>query len=144
MSGGRALHVVSATPEARRKKGRSRLTNHRDLLPKIKDGRQSEARRFRDLVRAYISDAGGIENCSEVRLGLIRRLASAVVLSEELELRAINGEPISVSEFCTLASTTVRISQRLGLNRVPRDAALPPPRVADYVEHITKQCEATS
>jgi hypothetical protein len=55
-------------PVAKRTNGRARATNHRDALPHIKDGRQTQARRFRDLVRAFISDAGGIENCSEVKL----------------------------------------------------------------------------
>jgi hypothetical protein len=48
--------------------GRSKLTNHRDLSPKIADGRAGAARRFRDLVRALIADMGGLENCSEVKL----------------------------------------------------------------------------
>jgi hypothetical protein len=29
----------------------ARATNHRDLLPHIRDGRQTQALRFRDLVR---------------------------------------------------------------------------------------------
>jgi hypothetical protein len=101
--------------------GRSKLTNHRDLLPKIADGRAGAARRFRDLVRALIADMGGITNCSEVRLGLIRRLAAATVLSEEMEARAVNGEHVDINQFCTLASTTVRLAQRLGINRRARE-----------------------
>jgi len=31
------------------------------------------------------------------------------------------GEAVDVSTLCTLASTTVRLSQRLGLERVARD-----------------------
>src|SRR5262249_52835449 len=105
----------------RRLKGRSRTTNHRDLLPHITDGRLPQARRFRDLVRSMIADAGGVENCSEVRLGLIRRLAAATVISEEIEGKAVNGEPIDIGEFCQLASTTVRLAQRLGVERIPRE-----------------------
>jgi len=33
----------------------------------------------------------------------------------------INGEQIDVSQLCTLASTSVRLSQRLGIERVSRD-----------------------
>jgi hypothetical protein len=108
-------------PGDKAKNGRARASNHRDLLPRIKDGRQAEARRFRDLVRCMIVDAGGVENCTEVRLGLIRRLAAATVLSEEIEGKVVNGEAISVADFCQLASTTVRLSVRLGVERVPRD-----------------------
>jgi hypothetical protein len=103
------------------KHGRAAATNHKDLLPNVKDGRERQARRFRDVVRQLIADAGGIENCSEVKLGLVRRLAAATVLSEDLEGQAINGEPVSISEFCQLASTSVRLATRIGIERVARD-----------------------
>jgi hypothetical protein len=118
--------------------GRSKLTNHRDLLPKIADGRAGAARRFRDLVRALIADMGGIENCSEVKLGLIRRLAAATVLSEEIEARAVNGEPVDINQFCTLASTTVRLAQRLGINRIQRDVT---PSLSDYLTDANQSSE---
>jgi hypothetical protein len=113
------------------KNGRARATNHRDVLPHIADGRHAQARRFRDLVRSMVGDAGGIENCTEVRLGLIRRLAAATVLSEEIEGKVVNGEMISVADFCQLASTTVRLATRLGVDRVPRDVGL---SLADYLQ----------
>ena len=117
-------------PKAKLKHGRSKATNHRDLLPHVADGRLSAARRFRDLVRALISDAGGEDNCSEVKLGLIRRLAAATVLSEELEGKAVNGEPVDINRFCQLASTGLRISCRLGLERL----AKPVESLATYLE----------
>jgi hypothetical protein len=84
MSAGSPVQV----PGAKAKNGRSRASNHRDLLPHVADGRASAARRFRDLVRAFTSDAGGVENCSEIRLGMLRRLAALTVMSEEIEGRA--------------------------------------------------------
>ena len=111
--------------------GRSKLTNHKDLLPDIGDGRRSEARRFRDLVRAYLADSGGVENCSEIRIGLLRRLAAATILSEALEARAIAGEPVNITEFCTLASTGVRLAMRLGIRRVAKDVS--PPSLQAYL-----------
>jgi hypothetical protein len=54
---------------------RARVTNHKDLLPGL-DGRTGAARRFRDLVNSYIADMGGLDRCSEIRLGLLRRLAA--------------------------------------------------------------------
>ena len=120
--------VANQSPDSARtvggdkaKHGRSAATNHRDLLPHVQDGRQKQARRFRDLVRSMISDAGGIEGCTEIRLGLIRRLAAATVLSEEIEGKAVNGEAVDIGTFCQLASTTVRLAQRLGIERIPRD-----------------------
>src|SRR5437016_636662 len=99
---------------------RSRVTNHKDLLPGLK-GTSSAARRFKDLVNAFIADSGGIDQCSEIRISLLRRLASVVVQSELLEARMINGDEVDISTLCTLASTVTRISSRLGLERVPKD-----------------------
>jgi hypothetical protein len=53
---------------------RSRLSNHTDVLPNL-DGRSAGARRFRDLVSSFIADMGGVQNCSEIKLALLRRLA---------------------------------------------------------------------
>jgi hypothetical protein len=99
---------------------RSAVTNHKDLLPGL-DGRSASARRFRDLVNAFVADMGGLDRCSEIKLGLVRRLAATTVAAEQLESRMVNGESVDISQLCTLASTTVRISQRLGLERKQRD-----------------------
>jgi hypothetical protein len=116
----RAFVVDNASLQSRAKHGRARASNHHDWLPHIKDGRQTQARRFRDLVRAFISDAGGKDNCSEVKLGLVRRLAATSVLIEDVEAKAVNGEPVDVGTFCQLASTALRLATRLGVERVPK------------------------
>ena len=108
---------------------RSAVTNHKDLLPGL-DGRSASARRFRDLVNAFVADMGGLECCSEIRLGLVRRLAATTVQAEMLEARMVNGEQIDISQLCTLASTTVRLSQRLGLERKQRDVT---PSLSDLI-----------
>ena len=120
MSMGSTLTVVDESAATRKRKGRSRVTNHKDLLPKL-DGRSSAARRFRDLVSAFITDMGGADQCSDIKLGLLRRLAAVTVQSELIEARMINGEAVDIGTLCTLASTTVRLSQRLGLERRTRD-----------------------
>jgi hypothetical protein len=112
------------------KKARSKVTNHTNLLPDL-DGRSALARRFRDLVSAYIADMGGIDNCSEVKIGLLRRLAAASVLAEAIEAKAMNGVDIDLSEFCNLASTTVRLSSRVGIERKPRDVT---PSLHEYLD----------
>jgi hypothetical protein len=108
---------------------RSRVTNHKDLLPGVK-GTSSAARRFRDLVNAFVADMGGLDRCSEIRLGLLRRLAATTVQAEMLEARMVNGEEIDIATLCTLASTTVRLSQRLGLERRTRDVT---PSLGQYL-----------
>jgi hypothetical protein len=108
---------------------RARVTNHQDLLPGL-DGRSATARRFRDLVNAFVADMGGLDRCSEIKLGLIRRLAATTVQAEMLEARMVNGEAIDIAILCTLASTTVRISQRLGLERRARNVT---PSLGQYL-----------
>jgi hypothetical protein len=99
---------------------RARLTNHRDLLPNL-DGRSAAARRFRDIVSALAVDQGGIDLLSEARLQLIRRFAATCVLAEQVEARIARGEQVEIGAHSTLASTLVRIGQRIGIDRVPRD-----------------------
>src|SRR5258707_5564524 len=100
-------------------RARSAVTNHKDLLPGL-DGRSATARRFRDLVNAFVADMGGLDHCSEVRLGLVRRLAATTVQAEMLEARMVNGGAVDIATPCTPASTTGRLRQRPGLQ--PRAA----------------------
>ena len=83
---------------------RSAVTNHKDVLPGL-DGRSASARRFRDLVNAFLADMGGLDRCSEIKLGLVRRLAATTVQAEMLEARMVNGEAIDIGTLCMLAST---------------------------------------
>ena len=64
----------------RKSHARSRISNGVDLLPNV-DGRSLVARRYRDISGAIIVDQGGIDQCSESRLQLIRRFAAAAVLA---------------------------------------------------------------
>jgi hypothetical protein len=124
--------IVEATSSALRElpaRTRSAVSNHSDLLPGL-DGRSATARRFRDLVNAFVADMGGLDRCSEIRLGLVRRLAATTVQAEMLEARMVNGEQIDIATLCTLASTTVRLSQRLGLERRARNMT---PSVGQYL-----------
>ena len=137
MSMDSSLAVVDESAAIRKRKGRSRVTNHKDLLPQL-DGRSSAARRFRDLVAAFVNDMGGAEQCSDIKLGLLRRLAAVTVQAEVLEARMINGEQVDIGTLCTLASTTVRLSQRLGIERAPKDVT---PDPLDYAREHNEAVE---
>jgi hypothetical protein len=104
----------------RKPTARSRVSNGHDLLPNV-DGRSLVARRYRDISNAILVDQGGVDQCSESRLQLIRRFAAAAVLAEQLESRLANGEQIDIGEHATLSSTLVRLAQRIGIDRVARD-----------------------
>ena len=60
----------------------------------------------------------------------MRRLAATTVQAEKLEARMVNGEAMDIATLCTLASTTVRLSQRLGLERRARNVT---PSVGQYL-----------
>jgi hypothetical protein len=125
----RVVEAMSSPSVELPSRARSAVTNHKDLLPGL-DGRSASARRFRDLVNAFVADMGGLDCCSEIRLGLLRRLAATTVQAEMLEARMVNGEAIDIATLCTLASTTVQLSQRLGLERRARNVT---PSLGQYL-----------
>jgi hypothetical protein len=107
--------------EQRRKKhGRARITNGRDVLPDV-DGRSIIARRYKDIAQAIFIDQGGVELCSESHQQLIRRFAAAAVLAEQMESKLARGEEIDVQQHALLCSSLVRLSSRIGINRVPKN-----------------------
>jgi hypothetical protein len=120
-----------ANPRLQRKaQARSRVSNGRELLPNV-DGRSLIARRYRDIMSAIASDQGGVDRLSEARLQLIRRFAAAACLAEQLEARLARGEQIDIQEHALLVSTMVRVAQRIGVDRVPRDLA---PSLTEYLK----------
>jgi hypothetical protein len=115
---------------------RSRVENSGgDLLPNV-DGRGLIARRFREIAGAILTDQGGHERCSESRKQLIRRFSAACVMAEQLEARLANGESINVQDHAQLCSTLVRITQRIGINRVPKNVT---PTLADYLDLVERE-----
>jgi len=120
----------SARSPDRRKHGRASVSNGHDILPNV-DGRSLIARRYRDITSAIFVDQGGEDRCSESRKQLIRRFAAAAVIAEQMESKLANGEQISVTEHAQLASTLVRIAQRIGINRRAKDIT---PALPDYLD----------
>src|SRR5262249_37214488 len=97
MSRNRPVVETVSSPSAEfPSRSRSAVTNHKDLLPGL-DGRSATARRFRDLVNAFVADMGGLERCSEIKLGLVRRLAATTVQAEMLSARMVSGEGIGLT-----------------------------------------------
>jgi hypothetical protein len=90
---------------------------HVDVRRTKRCGRSPQAR---DVANAILADQGGIDQCSESRKHLIRRFAAAAVLSEQIETQIVNGEPVDIAAFAQLSSTLVRITNHLGLERIPK------------------------
>ena len=114
-------HITPRKPTAR-----SRVSNGRDWLAGV-DQRSSIARRYRDLMAEAINDAGGVSECSQARLQLIRRLAALSVQLEALEAKLAEGAEIDITEYTSLTSTLVRVVSRLGIERRSRDVTPPDP-----------------
>ena len=125
---------------AAKSQARSRVTNHRDLLPNI-DGRSLIARRYRDIVAAVIADQGGLDRMAEARLQLTRRFAACAVLAESMEARMANGEALDIGEYSQLASTMVRVAARIGISRTARDIT---PHPLDFARAFDKQKAAAT
>ena len=113
----------------RKPTARSRVSNGRDWLAGV-DQRSSIARRYRDLMAEAIADSGGLSECSQARLQLIRRLAALSVQLEQLEAKLAEGAEIDITEYTVLTSTLVRVVSRLGLERRSRDVT---PSLADIM-----------
>jgi hypothetical protein len=117
---------VAAAPKKQKRHKRSRVIAHRGLLKS-----SIYARRFRELTETYIADMGGIELVSEVKLGLLQRLAIITVECECFEARLLDGRKVDVNKLCTLASTAMRLASRVGVDRLARPVG--PPTVDAYL-----------
>src|SRR5215510_11299303 len=90
------IEAISSPSDKSPSRTRSAVTNHKDLLPGL-DGRLATARRFRDLVNAFVADMGGLDHCSEIKLGLVGRLAATDRKSTRLNSSHV---AISYAVFC--------------------------------------------
>ena len=86
--------------------------------------------RYKTLLGALLSDAGGIELCSRAKRQPIRRFAAASVLAEQLEARLANGERINTAEHALLVSSLVRLIAKIGISRHSKVIT---PTVSEYL-----------
>jgi hypothetical protein len=100
---------------------RSAIANGSKLLDNL-DARSAPARRFRDVQNDIARDiSGGIDHLTEAQLQLVRTAAGLVVMRESFDTAALNGEEVSVSEYCRVSNSLRRVLATIGFNRVPRD-----------------------
>ena len=85
------------------------------------DGRTLIARRYAEIAGAIADDLGGEEQLTELEKHLVRSVSGMVVLRERLDAEAINGEPVSSSQYCRIANATRRVAATLGLQRRAKD-----------------------
>lgn len=120
------MTVASDTVEARKKKGRSRLSNGHLMAPPRDggiDGRSSWARRQRDLINEHVSDLGGIENLSGSEQRLVRICATLTTELEQLDLKFAqgSGNTDELDRYQRVSNTLRRHFETLGLQRRMKD-----------------------
>lgn len=98
------------------------------------DGRSAEARRFRDLVMAFVDDLGGPARASEADKALARAAAGAVVASEKMQSAMINGEPVDLEQASRLQNSASRFLT--AMRRRHRHA--PKPSTSSLAEHFSR------
>jgi hypothetical protein len=130
----------SSVLQERKRRARSAVSNGTNVLANC-DGRSTIARRYRDIIAAVVAGAGGADRCSETKLALIRRFSAAACLAEAMEAKLVSGEPIDIGEHALLCSTLVRVAQRIGINRIPKNIT---PTLNEYLETNFNEPEDTA
>ena len=102
--------------KARPGDARVRLLRLTDL-----DRRTGSYRQTVELVEALEEDQGGSDNLSTGRRQLIEAAAVASAMRKDWSARWMAGEPISVTEFCTVLNAERRAYEAIGCDRVARD-----------------------
>ncbi len=105
---GSATDRSRASPRSRVRAGQ--------LLPGI-DGRSAWTRRAASLIRAHLSDLGGLDNCSTAERSIIRRASVLTVELERMEHQFALDEQASAD----CANSLRRLLEAVGLQRRARD-----------------------
>jgi hypothetical protein len=81
---------------------------------------------FDRLVASVSEDLGGADRLSTVQKGLVEAFAAASVVLNDLNVRALLGQQISLADHAAAISSLVRVAARIGMQRVPRDVTPDP------------------
>jgi hypothetical protein len=110
---------ISSAVEGRLLRGRSAISNDTLKLHGV-DGRSRGGRRYRDLMRSYASELGGIASVTESQRALCAQAAAMTVQIEALQGRIIAGEAIDPELMVRTSNVQLRALAALDLRRGPR------------------------
>ena len=85
------------------------------------DKRTRAYKQFVAIVDALQGDLGGVDQLSEIKKQLIRRVATLAVWCESQDAAALCGEPIDPDLYGRVSGHMRRLSETLGCERVARD-----------------------
>src|ERR1035437_1044201 len=118
-------------------KGRSRMSNGSAVLLGV-DGRDTWARRLRELIALHLSDLGGDDAVSEAERSIARPVATLTVELERMEaVFAVAGEasPEQIDLYQRTANSLRRLLEAVGLHRRARDVT---PTLSEYLASLPK------
>jgi hypothetical protein len=92
------------------------------------DGRSSQARKFKDVLRALAEDVGGVDNLTPRQSMTLRTAASLQFRIEELQAQIVRGESLNTGELTKLTGIVSRLLAGLRTVRKPQP---PAPRFGD-------------
>jgi hypothetical protein len=122
----------SETPEAKQRRGRSRVTNGKVLIAGV-DQRSPWVRRCKDVIASHISDLGGADNCSAAERSIVRRASVLTVELEQLEVKFATAGQADAGDLETYqrcANSLRRLLEAVGMSRRPRHIGS---SVSDYL-----------
>jgi hypothetical protein len=105
--------------------GKTKLLTLDDL-----DRRTRAATRALDLQDKLISERGGTENLSALRVEVLRSVAVLSAMVEDLQARWLMGEKTDVAVISTVINARRREAELIGLDPLPRDVS---PDLRDYL-----------
>jgi hypothetical protein len=126
--------MVNKTPSRQR----SKVGNGTVLLAGI-DGRSAWARRYKDILHAFVSDAGGADTVSEAEHAILRRAATLATECERIEATfaaAGCADPGELDLHAKTSAVLSRLLEKVGLKRVAKDVT---PTIADIVAEIAAE-----
>lgn len=110
--------------------GKLQLLTLKDL-----DGRTSAAKHALELHRAFLNDLGGEDQASTAQRELCQRAACLGAALEDAEAKLLQGDEVSLADYCTLANAQRRILSDIGLDRRAKDITPAAPTVEAYLKH---------
>jgi hypothetical protein len=84
------------------------------------DGRTVVRKQFDAIAAGIAADLGGEDQLSTVQKHLVEAFAGCAVTLNDINARAMLGEPIDLMAYSTAVSTLVRVAAKLGMARQPR------------------------
>jgi hypothetical protein len=102
------------------------------------DMRTVLGRAVRERHDAILTDLGGAESLSTIKLSLVRRFVWFEAMIEGMECRAAASEPIDVGCWTQLVNSWLGIARILGLERRPKRL----PSVQEYLKRNGREVAA--